>query len=95
MVKTLYSSNIVFEYRYADGKLDRLPEIAAELVRSDVALIVTASTPATQAVRKASSTIPILVMTAGDLVGSRLVASLATGRERHRPDGNVTGPKCE
>jgi putative ABC transport system substrate-binding protein len=77
--------NIVFEYRYADGKLDRLPEMAAELVRSNVAVILTASTPAAQAAKKATSTIPIVVGTAGDLVGSGLVASLA------KPGGNVTG----
>ena len=76
--------NIVFEHRSAGGKLDRLPEMAAELVRSDVAVIVTSSTPATLAAKKATSTIPIVVRKAGDLVGSGLVASLA------KPGGNVT-----
>jgi putative ABC transport system substrate-binding protein len=77
--------NIVIVYRYADGKLDRLPEMAAELVRLNVAVIVTSSTAATQAAKKATSTIPIVVGTAGDLVGSGLVASLA------KPGGNITG----
>ncbi len=77
--------NILIQYRYADGKLDRLSEMAAELVRLNVAVIVTGSTPATQAAKKATSTIPIVVGTAGDLVGSGLIVSLA------RPGGNVTG----
>ena len=59
--------------------------MADELVRSNVTVIVTASTPATQAAKKATSTIPIVVATAGDLVGTGIVASLA------KPGGNVTG----
>ena len=81
----LDGENMVIEYRFADGKLDRLPEMAAELVRANVAVIVTTGTPATQAAKKATSTIPIVVGTAGDLVGSGLVASLA------KPGGNITG----
>jgi putative tryptophan/tyrosine transport system substrate-binding protein len=81
----LEGKNIVVEYRYAEGKLERLPALAAELVRSNVAVIVTSGTPATQAAKQATSTIPIVVGTAGDLVGVGLVASLA------KPGGNVTG----
>ena len=81
----LEGKNIVVEYRYAEGKLERLPDLAAELVRSNVAVIVTSGTPATQAAKQATSTIPIVVGSAGDLVGVGLVASLA------KPGGNVTG----
>ena len=76
--------NIVIEHRYAEGKLDRLPELAVELVRLKVDLIVAQGTPAGLAAKKATSTISI-VATSGDPVGSGLVASLA------RPGGNVTG----
>jgi ABC-type uncharacterized transport system substrate-binding protein len=79
--------NIAFEYRWADGKLDRLPELAAELVRLKVDVLVTFGgvVPATVA-KKATSTIPIVMATGGsDPVRSGLVASLA------RPGGNVTG----
>jgi len=78
-------SNIVIDYRYAEGKLDRLPKLAAELVSHEPDLVVTQGTPGTLAMMKATSTIPIVVGGAGDLVGSGLVASLA------RPGGNVTG----
>jgi putative tryptophan/tyrosine transport system substrate-binding protein len=77
--------NILLEYRYAEGKLERLPELAAELVSLRVDVIVTQGTAATLAVKQASSTIPIVVSGAGDLVSAGLVASLA------RPGGNVTG----
>src|SRR5213594_246301 len=77
--------NIVIEPRYAEGNLDRLPELAAELVRLKVDMIVTQSTPAAQAAKKATSTIPIVMATGGDAVGSGLVASLAY------PGGNITG----
>ena len=77
--------NILIEYRYADGKADRLPELAAELVRLKVDVIVTASASAVRAARKTTATVPIVVATAGDLVGSGLVASLA------QPGGNITG----
>jgi ABC-type uncharacterized transport system substrate-binding protein len=76
--------SIVIEHRYAEGKLDRLPELAVELVRLKVDLIVAQGTPAGLAAKKATSTIPI-VATSGDPVGSGLVGSLA------RPGGNVTG----
>jgi len=74
-------------YRYAEGHLDRLPDLAAELVRLPVAVIVTgSSTPATRAAKHATSTIPIIMAGIGaDPVEAGLVASLA------RPEGNVTG----
>jgi putative tryptophan/tyrosine transport system substrate-binding protein len=77
--------NIVFEYRYAEGKLDRLPHLAAELVHLKLDLIVTSSMPGVLAAKKASGTVPIVFMTISDPVGSGLVASLA------RPGGNITG----
>jgi putative ABC transport system substrate-binding protein len=76
--------NLVFAPRYAEGQLDRLPQLAAELVQLKVSLIVTAGTHATWAAKRATTTIPI-VMFAGDPVGSGIVASLA------RPSGNITG----
>ena len=76
--------NIVIEYRYAEGKLERLPDLAAELVRLKVDVIVTAG-PAILAAKKASATIPIVFAAAADPVGSGLVSSLA------RPGGNITG----
>jgi putative ABC transport system substrate-binding protein len=77
--------NIILEYRYADGKLDRLPELAAELVGSKVDAIVTRSTGSIRAAMNASKTIPIIFPSAGAPVEDGLVASLA------RPGGNVTG----
>jgi putative ABC transport system substrate-binding protein len=77
--------NIVVEPRSAEGKLDRLSELAEDLVSLKVDIIVTQGTPAAQAAKKATSTIPIVMATSGDPVGSGLVASLA------RPGGNITG----
>ena len=77
--------NIMIDYRFAEGKGDRLPELAVELARLKVDVMVVASVGATVAAKKASSTMPIVVAAAGDLVGTGLVASLA------RPGGNVTG----
>jgi putative ABC transport system substrate-binding protein len=77
--------NITIEYRFAEGKNDRLPELAADLVRLKVDLIVVAATPPALAAKKAATTIPIVMANAADPVGSGLVASLA------RPGGNVTG----
>jgi len=77
--------NILIEYRWANGQFDRLPALATELVRARVNVIVAANTPAALAARNATSTIPIILVTSGDPVGSGLVASLA------RPGGNVTG----
>ena len=76
--------NIVIEYRYAEGKLERLPDLAAELVRLKVDVIVTIG-PAILAAKKASATIPIVFAVASDPVGTGLVSSLA------RPGGNITG----
>ncbi len=77
--------NVVIEYRFADGEMERLPSLAADLVRLGVDIIVaTGTNPTTVAAMKATTTIPI-VMTSVDPVGTGLVASLA------RPGGNVTG----
>jgi putative tryptophan/tyrosine transport system substrate-binding protein len=77
--------NIVIEWRHHEGKLDRLPALAAELVRLKVDVIVTAGPPATRAAKEATATIPIVMANDGDPVGTGLVASLA------RPGGNITG----
>jgi ABC-type uncharacterized transport system substrate-binding protein len=77
--------HFTLETRYADLKLERLADLAEELVRLHVDVIVTASTPAAQAAQRATRTIPIVMTTGGDPVGSGLVASLA------RPGANVTG----
>ena len=77
--------NIQFEFRSAEGQAKRLPELAAELVRLKVDVIVTWFTPPTQATKQATRQIPIVMADAGDPVGMGLVASLA------RPGGNVTG----
>jgi len=77
--------NIAVEYRYAEGKFERLPDLAAELVRLKVDVIVTSSDPAIRAVKQATTTIPIVMAVTGDPVGTGLVASLA------RPGGNITG----
>jgi len=76
--------NIVIEYRYAEGKLERLPDLAAELVRLKVDVIVTVGS-AILAAKKASATIPIVFGNAADPVGEGLVSSLA------QPGGNITG----
>ena len=77
--------NITIEYRFAEQKPERLPELAADLVRLKVDLIVVTATPAALAAKRATTTIPIVMTNAGDPVGAGLVASLA------RPGGNVTG----
>jgi len=77
--------NITIEYRFAEQKAERLPELAAELVRLKVDLIVVPGNATALAAKSATTTIPIVMATAADPVGSGLVASLA------RPDGNVTG----
>ncbi len=77
--------NASFEARFASGKFERLPEMAQELVRLKVAVIVTSSRVATQAAVRATTTIPIVTATGDDPVTAGLVASLA------RPGGNVTG----
>ena len=77
--------NLAIEYRWAEGRDERYTEIAAELVRLKVDVIVTVATPATLAAKQATTVIPIVFLTASDPVGTGLVASLA------RPGGNVTG----
>jgi ABC-type uncharacterized transport system substrate-binding protein len=81
----LEGRSIVVEYRWADGKFDKLPELAAELIRSNVDVIVPAVTQASIAAKKATATIPIVMVGVSDPVGSGLVNSLA------RPGMNVTG----
>ena len=77
--------NIVFERRFASGKQERLPELAAELVKLDVDVIVTGANPVIAAVKKATTTIPVVMAASRDPVGSGFIASLA------RPEGNITG----
>jgi putative tryptophan/tyrosine transport system substrate-binding protein len=77
--------NIVIEYRYAEGKPNRLPGLAAELVRLKVDVIVTAGSASTRSAKQATVTIPIVMAIDDDPVGSGFAASLA------RPGGNITG----
>jgi len=77
--------NIVLVQRYAENRLERLPELAADLVRLNVDVIAAEGTLAPLAAKRATTTIPIVMLAAGDPLGSGLVASLA------RPGGNVTG----
>jgi putative ABC transport system substrate-binding protein len=77
--------NITVERRFAEGKLDRLPDLAADLVRLRPDVIVTGGTPATLAAKEATKTIPIVFTFAGDPVGSGLIASWG------QPGGNITG----
>ena len=77
--------NIAIEVRNAAGRSDRLPALVEELLRLKVEAIVAVNTPAAQAAKKATSTVPIVIMRVADPVGQGLVASLA------RPGGNVTG----
>lgn len=77
--------NLAFEFRSADGSVDRLPELAAELARLPVDLIAATFTPCALAAKQATTSIPIVMLAVADPVGSGLVQSLA------RPGGNVTG----
>ena len=77
--------NIALEYRFAEGRNERLPALAAEFIRLRVDIIVTEGTPAAQAAKKATGTIPIVMAIVGDPVGLGLVTNLA------RPGGNITG----
>ena len=78
--------NIAIEKRWAEGKFERLPDLAAELVRLKLDIIVSVVTQASLAAKNATRTIPIVMVAPGDPLGSGLVANLA------RPGGNVTGP---
>ena len=75
--------NIVIEYRWAEGKYERFPALIAELLAQRVEVIVTAGTPASLAVKKATTSVPLVMVAVGDPVDTGLVASLA------RPGGNI------
>jgi putative tryptophan/tyrosine transport system substrate-binding protein len=77
--------NILIEYRWAEGEYERFPAITAELITLKVDVIVTAGTPASLAVKKAATSIPLVMVAVGDPVATGLVASLG------RPGGNITG----
>src|SRR5262249_15293945 len=77
--------NITIEYRWAEGRYEQLPKLAAELVRSNVDLIVTHTTPGCLAAKRATTTIPIVIALIGDPVTDGVVANVA------RPGGNITG----
>jgi putative ABC transport system substrate-binding protein len=79
------SRNVVIEYRWADGNYERFPALVAELIAAKVDVIVTAGTPAALAVKKVTTTVPLVMIAVGDPVGTGLVPSLA------RPGGNLTG----
>jgi putative ABC transport system substrate-binding protein len=77
--------NIIIEFRWAEGKYDRLPDLAKELVRLKVDVLVTHGTPGGFAAKRATATIPIVMAVIGDAIGTGLVPSLA------RPGGDITG----
>jgi putative ABC transport system substrate-binding protein len=77
--------NVVIEFRWAEGRYDRLSDLVAELIRLNVDVIVTHGTPGTRTAKKATSTIPIVMAISGDAIATGLVTSLA------RPEANVTG----
>jgi putative tryptophan/tyrosine transport system substrate-binding protein len=77
--------NIAIEFRWAEGRYDRLSALVAELIRLNVDVIVTHGTPGTRAAKKATSTVPIVMAISGDAIATGLVTSLA------RPEANVTG----
>ena len=77
--------NFAIEYRWAQGKYERLPALVAELLAQKVDVIVTAGTPAAQAVQKRTKSVPLVMVAVGDPVGTGIVASL------NHPGGNITG----
>ena len=77
--------NVAIEFRWAEGRYDRLPELAAELVGLNVDVVITHGSPGTLALKRATSTIPIVMAIIGNPVENGAVASLA------RPGGNITG----
>ena len=77
--------NVLIEYRWAEGKYDRFPVLIGELLALKVAVIVTAGTPATLAVKKATTSVPLVMSAVGDPVGTGIVPSLS------HPGGNITG----
>jgi putative ABC transport system substrate-binding protein len=77
--------SIEIEYRWAEGQYERFPKLVAEILASNVELIVTAGTPATLAVKRATTSVPLVMIAVGDPVGNGIVQSLA------RPGGNITG----
>src|SRR5690349_23671147 len=84
-LRYIEGQNIRFEFRSAEGQIDRLPELAAELVRLKVDVIVTWFTPTAVAAKQATREIPIVMAETGDPIGTGLIMSLP------RPGGNVTG----
>ena len=77
--------NVIIDYRFADGSIDRLPGLASELTQRKVDVIVAVATPSSLAAKHATKTIPVVMVAAGDPVAAGLVTNLA------HPDGNVTG----
>jgi putative ABC transport system substrate-binding protein len=77
--------NIHIEYRWAEGRYERFPKLVAELIAAKVDVLVTAGTPATLTIKRATTTIPLVMIAVGDPVGNGIVPSLA------RPGGNITG----
>jgi putative ABC transport system substrate-binding protein len=77
--------NVEIVFRWAEGRYERFPDLIAELIAANVDVIVTAGTPAAAAIKKATSTVPVVLAAVGDPVGSGIVPNLA------RPGGNITG----
>jgi putative ABC transport system substrate-binding protein len=77
--------NVLIEYRWAEGKYERFPALTAELIAQKVDVIITAGTPATLAVKKATTFVPLVMIAVGDPVGTGIVPSLS------QPGGNITG----
>jgi putative tryptophan/tyrosine transport system substrate-binding protein len=77
--------NIIIEYRWSEGKYDRLPDLAAELLHLGIDVLVTYGTPATRAAKQATTTVPIVMAVSGDAIATGLIISL------NRPGRNITG----